>query len=226
MKEVTIIELSELTGVTRSQIYHLVKKDKIMILNGKVNYNNALKVVATLTITKSKRANEKNFRQILNMLVLQNTALQKQLDLASDREKTNISELTSCQPDLPQKSPLIPPIDQSNTWSTFENHKEEKSQAPMQSENDIHAPKESCHCNNTEIKATSIISTPSPLQDDSRQTTTPNIRKKTVKLISTQDLKNLLKKNRNLNPDKQSERMSSNESMTDQDKVYKKDHGD
>lgn len=155
MKEVTIIELSELTGVTRSQIYHLVKKDKIMILNGKVNYNNALKVVATLTIKKAKRANEKNFRQILNMLVLQNTALQKQLDLASDREKTHISELTSCRPDLPQKSTLIPPIDQSNAWSTFENDKEEKVHNPMLSENQIYSSKEPIYGNNMGVKSAS-----------------------------------------------------------------------
>lgn len=77
MKKLTVIELCELTGLTRSQIYYLNKKHNLINLNEKINYEYALPIITTLTIKKAKKANEKNFRQILNMLILQNHALEK-----------------------------------------------------------------------------------------------------------------------------------------------------
>ena len=41
MKELTVIELSEQTGLTRSQIYNLNKKHNLINLNNKINYEYA-----------------------------------------------------------------------------------------------------------------------------------------------------------------------------------------
>lgn len=53
----------------------------------KINYKDALQVITSLAIKKPKINHQENFRHILNMLHLQNTTLQKQLDLAYEREK-------------------------------------------------------------------------------------------------------------------------------------------
>ena len=125
-------------------------------LNKKINYEDALPIITALTIKKAKKANEKNFRQILNMLILQNTALQKQLNLANEREKTHLSELTSYQQNLTQKPSLTPPIDQGNAQSALENDLNnigENSQNPMQSESEMSAPNESRNGGNTETES-------------------------------------------------------------------------
>ena len=158
MKELTVIELSEETGLTRSQIYHLNKKHNFINLNKKINYEDALPIITALTIKKAKKANEKNFRQILNMLILQNSALQKQLNLACERDKTHLSELTSCQQSLAQKTTTIPSIDQGNAQSALENdlnNIDEYSQNLIQSENEVCVPNESCNGSNTESESTS-----------------------------------------------------------------------
>lgn len=154
MKELTVIELSEQTGLTRSQIYHLNKKHNLINSNEKINYEYALPIITALTIKKAKKANEKNFRQILNMLILQNMALQKQLDLANEREKTYLSELTSCRQNLTQKPTLTPSKDENNAQTGLDNI-DENSQNLIQSENEIHNHKESCQGINKEIKSTS-----------------------------------------------------------------------
>jgi hypothetical protein len=153
MKELTVIELSEETGLTRSQIYHLNKKHNFINLNKKINYEDALPIITALTIKKAKKANEKNFRQILNMLILQNFALQKQLNLACEREKTYLSELTSYQKSLAQKTTTIPSIDQGNAQSALENdlnNIDENSRKLIPSENGVRVPNESCNGDNTE----------------------------------------------------------------------------
>lgn len=156
MKELTVIELSEQTGLTRSQIYYLNKKHNLINSNEKINYKYALPIIAASTIKKAKRANEKNFSQILNMLILQNTALQKQLDLASEREKDYLSELTSFRQNLTQKPTLTPPIDQSNVQSELENDLNnigENSQNLIKSENEKCAPNESRNGSNIETES-------------------------------------------------------------------------
>lgn len=158
MKELTVIELSEQTGLTRSQIYHLNKKHNFINLNKKINYEYALPIITALTIKKAKKANEKNFRPILNMLILQNSALQKQLNLACESEKSYLSELTSCQQSLAQKTTTIPSIDQGNAQSALENdlnNIDEYSQNLIQSENEVCVPNESCNGSNTESESTS-----------------------------------------------------------------------
>ncbi len=154
MKELTVIELSEQTGLTRSQIYYLNKKHNLINSNEKINYEYALPIITALTIKKAKKANEKNFRQILNMLILQNMALQKQLDLANEREKTYLSELTSCRQNLTQKPTLTPSKDENNAQTGLDNI-DENSRNLIQSENETHNPKESCQGINKEIKSTS-----------------------------------------------------------------------
>ena len=158
MKELTVIELSEQTGLTRSQIYHLNKAHNLINLNKKINYEYALPIITALTIKKAKKANEKNFRQILNMLILQNFDLQKQLNLACESEKSYLSELTSCQQSLAQKTTTIPSIDQGNAQSALENdlnNIDEYSQNLIQSENEVCVPNESCNGSNTESESTS-----------------------------------------------------------------------
>ena len=158
MKELTVIELSEETGLTRSQIYHLNKKHNFINLNKKINYEDALPIITALTIKKAKKANEKNFRQILNMLILQNSALQKQLNLACEREKNYLSELTSYQQSLAQKTTTIPSIDQGNAQSALENdlnNIDENSRKLIPSENGVCVPNESCNGSNTESESTS-----------------------------------------------------------------------
>ncbi|HAV58361.1 MAG TPA: hypothetical protein DCX45_13350, partial [Acinetobacter junii] len=91
MKEVTVIELSEHTGLSRSKIYYLIKKGKIIISNGKINFEDAIRVITELTLKKKESTNEENFRHIFNMLYLQNITLQKQLDLAYEREKVYLA---------------------------------------------------------------------------------------------------------------------------------------
>lgn len=153
MKELTVIELSEESGLTRSQIYHLNKKHNFINLNKKINYEDALPIFTALTIKKAKKANEKNFRQILNMLILQNSALQKQLNLACEREKTYLLELTSYQKSLAQKTTKIPSIDQGNAQSALENdlnNIDENSRKLIPSENGVRVPNESCNGDNTE----------------------------------------------------------------------------
>ena len=64
MKELTVIELSEQTGLTRSQIYNLNKKHNFINLNKKINYEYALPIITALTIKKVKKVNETNFKHV------------------------------------------------------------------------------------------------------------------------------------------------------------------
>ncbi|MFW2161957.1 MULTISPECIES: hypothetical protein [Acinetobacter] len=161
MKEVTVIELSELTGLSRSKIYYLNKKGKLMILNGKINYEDALQVITSLVIKKTKINNQENFRHILNMMHLQNITLQKQLDLAYEREKTYLAELASYRQSLRLKPSLTPFIDENNSQVELENDLDNIDKnclngMPPESEN--HTPTESCQSINEEIQSTNEIS--------------------------------------------------------------------
>ncbi|WP_180008251.1 hypothetical protein [Acinetobacter sp. YH16057] len=155
MKKLTVIELCKLTGLTRSQIYYLNKKHNLINLNEKINYEYALPIITTLTIKKAKKANEKNFRQILNMLILQNHALQKQLNLARELEKNYLSELMNYQQSLAQKNTSTPSIDEGNAQLVLKNNIDEKSQNPIQPKSDMYAPKESCYSNDIESESAS-----------------------------------------------------------------------
>ncbi|MCY6412043.1 hypothetical protein QTA56_07840 [Acinetobacter sp. VNH17] len=173
MKEVTVIELSELTGLSRSKIYYLNKIGKLMILNGKINYEDALQIITSLAIKKTKITNQENFRHILNMLHLQNITLQKQLDLAYEREKTYLSELASYRQSLLLKPALPPFLDKTDSQEGLGNdldNIDKNSLNLMQLENENHPPTESCQGINEETQSTNeagpnVLPTP-PFQNE------------------------------------------------------------
>lgn len=151
MKLVTVIELSKQTGLTRSQIYYLNKEHNLINLQGKINLEDALKIITTLKIKKTKITNEENFRQILNMLHLQNIALQKQLDLANEREKNYLAELASYRQLLLSKITQNSSTHESDGQTKLENdgvdtdenalnkmESESETQAPIESHQNIH----------------------------------------------------------------------------------------
>lgn len=272
MKKLTVIELSEQTGLTRSQIYYLNKKHNLINSNEKINYEFALPIITTLTIKKAKKANEKNFRQILNMLILQNMALQKQLDLANEREKTYLAELASYRQNLPLESALIPSKNENNAQTGLENdldNLDENSQDLMQPESENHASTESCYDDNTETesanetgiqplltgsfqkettlsesdnrdgepsrqknemierKDSTFLSTPSPTPDDTMQPLIPNKLKKTTTTIAARIPKNIsVTVKPKLSDYKQNNSSPTNESITDQNNLNKKDNHD
>lgn len=156
MKKVTVIELSEQTGFTRSQIYYLNKTHKLINIEGKINLEDALRIITTLKIKKTKITNEENFRQILNMLNLQNITLQKQLDLAHEREKYYLAELANYRQNLDSKTSPLPPNVEGNTQTLLENNvvdTVENSRKPMQLGSEYHVRLDSYQTNNEEIKS-------------------------------------------------------------------------
>ncbi|WP_436868891.1 hypothetical protein [Acinetobacter courvalinii] len=156
MNEVTVIELSELTGLTRSKIYYLINKGKLIISNGKINLEDALSIITALKIKKTKITNKENFRQILNMLHLQIITLQKQLELAHKREKMYLAELASYRQFLPTKTTSQPPTVEDYTQAELKNDvidRDENSQKPMEFESENQVPIESCQNSNKETKS-------------------------------------------------------------------------
>ncbi|MDC4483631.1 hypothetical protein NQ758_13025 [Acinetobacter baumannii] len=156
MNEVTVIELSELTGLTRSKIYYLINKGKLIISNGKINLESALQVVTELTIKKTKITNEENFRHISNMLHLQIITLQKQLELAHEREKSYLAELASYRQFLHTKTTPQPPIVEDYTQAELENDvidRDENSLKPMEFESKNQVPLETYQNSNKKTKS-------------------------------------------------------------------------
>ncbi|EMB5690531.1 hypothetical protein N0P26_000912 [Acinetobacter baumannii] len=156
MNEVTVIELSELTGLTRSKIYYLINKGKLIILNGKINLESALQVVTELKIKKTKITNEENFRHILNMLHLQIIALQKQLDLANEREKMYLTELASYRQLLLSKITQNSSTHEIDAQTKLENDvidRDENSQKTMEFKSENQALLESYQNSNKETKS-------------------------------------------------------------------------
>lgn len=160
MKKVTVIELSEQTGLTRSQIYYLNRKHKLINLEGKINLEDALRIITTLKIKKIKLNDDKNFRHILNTLHLQNIALQKQLDLAHEREKNYLAELASYRQNLAPKTTLHSPTFEGDKQTLLENNgvdTDENSQKSMQSESEYQACLDSYQSINKQTKSVSEV---------------------------------------------------------------------
>jgi len=160
MKLVTVIELSKQTGLTRSQIYYLNKEHNLLNSDGKINLEDALNIITALKIKKAKITNEENFRQILNMLHLQNIALQKQLDLANEREKNYIAELANYRQHLLLKITKNSSIHESDAQTELENNgfdTDRNYRKPMQFESENQASRESCQSINKETKSTNEI---------------------------------------------------------------------
>lgn len=94
MEKLTVLQLSKRTGLSRTQIYYLEKNNKINIINGKIDLNDAMPAIIELLEKKSNKDNEVNFKHILNLLISQNISLQAQLERAKEHEKNLNDELT------------------------------------------------------------------------------------------------------------------------------------
>ncbi|WP_240491651.1 hypothetical protein [Acinetobacter lactucae] len=94
MEKLTVLQLSKRTGLSRTQIYYLEKNNKINIINGKIDLNDAMPAIIELLDKKTNKDNEVNFKQILNLLISQNISLQEQLERAKEHEKNLNDELT------------------------------------------------------------------------------------------------------------------------------------
>lgn len=169
MEKLTVLQLSKRTGLSRTQIYHLQTKNKLKIINGKIDFNEAMPAIIELLDKKSNKDSEVNFKQILNLLISQNISLQTQLNLAHEREKAYLTELASSRHNLAQETALQSSTDESNTQAELENdgvdtdenslnkmEAESETQAPVESHQNIH--KETESANETESHPTSTES--------------------------------------------------------------------
>ncbi|MBE2173865.1 hypothetical protein IIQ44_18375 [Acinetobacter oleivorans] len=156
MKELTVNQFSKQTGIPRSKIYYQIKINKLKINNGKINFENAHQLFISKALEKNNDTHEINIKQILNILTLQNLNLQRQLDLAYEREKFYLAELAIYRQNLPPNTTLYSPIVESNIQADLENNgvdTDENSQKQMQSESENQAPLESCQSINKETKS-------------------------------------------------------------------------
>lgn len=169
MKKLTVLQLSKQTGLSRTQIYYLERQNKINIINGKIDLEEAMPAIIELLDKKSNKDSEVNFKQILNLLISQNISLQTQLNLAHEREKAYLTELASSRQNLAQETALQSSTDESNTQAELENdgvdtdenslnkmEAESETQAPVESHQNIH--KETESANETESHPTSTES--------------------------------------------------------------------
>ncbi|EPG7852657.1 hypothetical protein V6347_08695 [Acinetobacter baumannii] len=93
MEKLTVLQLSKRTGLSRTQIYYLERQNKINIINGKIDLEEAMPAIIELLDKKSNKGSETNFKQILNLLISQNIYLQEQLERAKNHEKNLNDEL-------------------------------------------------------------------------------------------------------------------------------------
>ncbi|MGQ1380960.1 hypothetical protein ACT43R_04260 [Acinetobacter baumannii] len=93
MEKLTVLQLSKQTGLSRTQIYYLERQNKINIINGKIDLEEAMPAIIELLDKKSNKGSETNFKQILNLLISQNIYLQEQLERAKNHEKNLNDEL-------------------------------------------------------------------------------------------------------------------------------------
>lgn len=169
MEKLTVLQLSKRTGLSRTQIYYLQTKNKLKIINGKIDFNEAMPAIIELLDKKSNKDSEVNFKQILNLLISQNISLQTQLNLAHEREKAYLTELASYQQNLAQETAPQPSTIKGNIQVELENYgvdtdenalnkmeSKNKTQAPIESRQNIH--KETKSANEAESHPTSTES--------------------------------------------------------------------
>jgi len=169
MKELTVNQFSKQTGIPRSKIYYQIKINKLKINNGKINFENAHQLFTSKALEKNNDTHEINIKQILNILTLQNLNLQRQLDLAYEREKFYLAELAIYRQNLPPNTTLYSPIVESNIQADLENNgvdTDENSQKQMQSKNENKAPLEAYQSINKETKSANAT-TPHSLPTES-----------------------------------------------------------
>ncbi|MDN8269293.1 hypothetical protein QZK22_15985 [Acinetobacter baumannii] len=107
MEKLTVLQLSKRTGLSRTQIYYLERQNKINIINGKIDLEEAMPAIIELLDKKSNKGSEINFKQILNLLISQNIYLQEQLERAKNHEKNLNDELAYYRKILNEKLSLI-----------------------------------------------------------------------------------------------------------------------
>ncbi|EXE40725.1 hypothetical protein ACT4U9_11860 [Acinetobacter baumannii] len=107
MEKLTVLQLSKRTGLSRTQIYYLERQNKINIINGKIDLEEAMPAIIELLDKKSNKGSETNFKQILNLLISQNIYLQEQLERAKNHEKNLNDELAYYRKILNEKLSLI-----------------------------------------------------------------------------------------------------------------------
>ncbi|ENV34585.1 hypothetical protein [Acinetobacter gerneri] len=146
MKQLTVLQLSKQTGLSRTQIYYLASQNKINIINGKIDLNEAMPAIIELLDKKSNKDKEINYKQILNLLISQNILLQTQLNLAHEREKMYLTEFARYQQNLPSKPAIQPPIVEGNAQAKLKCNGNEniESQNQMEYKRDNQARLESC----------------------------------------------------------------------------------
>ncbi|WP_111818194.1 hypothetical protein [Acinetobacter baumannii] len=156
MEKLTVLQLSKRTGLSRTQIYHLKTKNKLKIIKGKIDFNEAMPAIIELLDKKSNKDSEVNFKQILNLLISQNISLQTQLNLAHEREKAYLTELASYRQNLAQETAPQSSIDESDIQAKLENDgvdTDENALNKMESESETQAPTESRQNINKEMKS-------------------------------------------------------------------------
>ncbi|AXJ90740.1 MULTISPECIES: hypothetical protein [Acinetobacter] len=157
MEKLTVLQLSKRTGLSRTQIYHLKTKNKIRMINGKIDFNEAMPAIIELLDKKSNKDSEVDFKQILNLLISQNISLQTQLNLAHEREKAYLTELACYRQNLAQETAPQPSTDESNTQAELENNgidTDENALNKMEAESETQAPTKSRQNINKETKST------------------------------------------------------------------------
>lgn len=168
MEKLTVLQLSKQTGLSRTQIYYLQTKNKLKIINGKIDFNEAMPAIIELLDKKSNKDSEVNFKQILNLLISQNISLQTQLNLAHEREKAYLTELASYRQNLAQETAPQSSIDESDIQAKLENDgvdTDENALNKMESESETQAPTESRQNINKEMKsANEAESQPTPTE--------------------------------------------------------------
>lgn len=251
MEKLTVLQLSKRTGLSRTQIYHLQAKNKIKIINGKIDLEEAMPAIIELLDKKSNKDGDVNFKQILNLLISQNILLQTQLHLAHEREKSHLTELASYRQSLVQKTTLQPSTDESNTQTELENggvDTDENSLNKMESESETQAPIESHQNINKETKSVNkteshpystesnynemteqnddaLVDKTLPNQDDTEPSLNLNRPKKTKAPLAKTT--NRAKPIRHIPlPSKRTATPPTDQPMTDQNDINKKDHHD
>ncbi|USP39537.1 hypothetical protein [Acinetobacter sp. XS-4] len=179
MEKLTVLQLSKRTGLSRTQIYHLQTKNKIKIINGKIDLEEAMPAIIELLDKKSNKDSDINFKQILSLLISQNILLQTQLNLAHEREKAYLTELTSYRQSLAQKIATQSSTDECNTQAGLELENDgvvtdENSRSQIESESENQAPLESCQNINKETKSVSEAAPyPLPIKSIDNEMTLP-----------------------------------------------------
>lgn len=159
MKELTVNQFSKQTGIARSKIYYQIKINKLKLNNGKISYEDALQLFNSKELEKHNTIHDIDIKHILNTLNLQNLNLQRQLDLAYEREKFYLAELANYRQYFLSPS-LDTPTNKIDIQAKPENNftdRYEDSQSQMESKRDNQAPLKSCKSINKEMSSVNEV---------------------------------------------------------------------